>query len=451
MGINSELIPIVVFGDSREKRRENLSVNNLPPQHIEAEEAILGGILLDPAAIGEVRAILRQEHFYIPAHCQIYRAAESLDEAGKPTDLMSVTSWLYDNEVLDNIGGQGKLADLVGQTVSAVNIARYSQLVLEKYERRMLIRAGHELIENCYDGRKKLEETRDKLEEELSSIGVGGVQGEFPVAYNYATREGFLDPKQGIKSGFYELDSLVGGFQKAEYIIIAGRPSIGKTAWALQAARHIAGSLPCVFFSLEMTGQQLTTRLVCGDVGIPSDKIRKGHITNDERKSLEKAIEGYKQIPLVISDVPMGISQMLSYSNSVRRLKGGLGAVCIDYLQLLKYDGDNPTVGVSKLSAQLKAMAKKLDVPLIVLSQLSRSVESRNNKRPINSDLRDSGSLEQDADLIIMCYRDEYYNKDTEEPNTAELIITKHRTGPTGTVKLEFKRGQFYNPGESEW
>lgn len=428
-----------------------MSVNNLPPQNIEAEEAVLGGILLDPAAIGEVRAILRQEHFYVPCHRQIYRAAESLDEAGLPTDLMHVTSWLCDNEVLDKIGGQGKLAQLVDRTVSAVNIGRYSQLVLEKYERRMLIRAGNELIQNCYDGHKKLEESRDKLEADLSSIGVGSVQGEFPTPYNYATREGFLDPKKGVASGFYELDSLLGGFQKSNLIIIAGRPSMGKSSIALQTARNISRDAPSVFFSLEMTGEELTTILVCGEVGIPSDKIRKGYLTAQDKIELEKAIEKIKELPLVINDAPMGVTQMVAYANSVRRQKGGLAAVFVDYLQLMKYDGDNANIGVAKISAQLKAAARKLNVPLIVLSQLHRGVESRNNKRPVNSDLRDSGAIEQDADVIIMCYRDEYYNKDTDEPGIAELIVTKHRTGPVGTVKLEFKKGQYYNPGESEW
>ncbi|MEH2232734.1 MAG: replicative DNA helicase [Nostoc sp.] len=421
----------------------------LPPQNIEAEEAILGGILLDPEAISRVSDRLLPEAFYISAHKDIYQAAVRLHTQGKATDLLSVTSWLTDNEMLARIGGRNKLATLVDRTVSAVNIDALAGLVMDKYLRRQLIKAGNEIVHLGYETETELPQVLDRAEQKVFSVTQerpqsGLVHISDTLINNFQDIEdrnqGIALP--GIPCGFYDLDAMTSGFQRSDLIIIAGRPSMGKTAFCLNLAHNIAASykLPVAFFSLEMSKEQLTQRLLASEAQIESSYLRTGRLSQTQWEPLSRAIGILSEMPIYIDDTPnITVTQMRSQSRRLQAEIGTeLGLIVIDYLQLMEGAGDNRVQELSKITRQLKGLARELSVPVIALSQLSRGVEARTNKRPMLSDLRESGSIEQDADLVIMLYRDEYYSPDTPDRGIAEVIIAKHRNGPTGTAKLLF-------------
>ncbi|WP_392532109.1 replicative DNA helicase [Nostoc sp. C117] len=423
--------------------------DRLPPQNIEAEEAILGGILLDPEAISRVSDRLLPEAFYISAHKEIYQAAVRLHAQGKPTDLLSVTSWLTDHELLARIGGRNKLATLVDRTVSAVNIDGLAGLVMEKYLRRQLIKAGNEIVHLGYETETELPQVLDRAEQK-----VFGVTQERPqsglVHISDTLINNFQDIEDrnqgialpGIPCGFYDLDAMTSGFQRSDLIIVAGRPSMGKTAFCLNLAHNIAASykLPVAVFSLEMSKEQLTQRLLASEAQIESSYLRTGRLSQTQWEPLSRAIGILSEMPIYIDDTPnITVTQMRSQARRLQAEVGTeLGLIVIDYLQLMEGAGDNRVQELSKITRQLKGLARELSVPVIALSQLSRGVEARTNKRPMLSDLRESGSIEQDADLVIMLYRDEYYSPDTPDRGIAEVIIAKHRNGPTGTAKLLF-------------
>ena len=424
--------------------------DRLPPQNIEAEESILGGILLDPEAISRVAEILHAEAFYISAHQEIYKATKSLHDRGAPTDLISVTTWLRDRDLLEKVGGQSKLAQLVDRTVSAVNIDRYAALVMDKYLRRQLIQAGNEIHQLGFESATKLETVLDRAEQKVFGITQKRPKQDLVAIENTLVQtfqeieirnEGQASP--GLKSDFYDLDAMTGGFQRSDLIIIAGRPSMGKTAIALNIAHRIAANyrMPVAIYSLEMSKEQLVQRLLAAEAGIESNRLRAGRISQNEWEPLSRAIGCLSELPIYIDDTAnITVTEMRS---KTRRLKsdcgGELGAIVLDYLQLMDGDGsDNRVQELSRITRALKGMARELKVPVISLSQLSRGVEARNNKRPMLSDLRESGSIEQDADLVLMVYRDEYYNPESPDRGVTELIVTKHRNGPTGVVKLLF-------------
>jgi len=425
--------------------------DRLPPQNIDAEEAILGGVLLDPEAIGRVAELLRPEAFYISAHQEIYRSALALHGQGRPTDLMSITSWLYDHGVLDKIGGQSRLAQLVDRTISAVNIDQYAQLVMDKYLRRKLIQVGGEVAQLGYETDTPLEKVLDQSEQKIFGITQSRPQQSLVATADILTST-FSDIESrslgmvlpGIPCGFYDLDAMTQGFQRSDLIIAAGRPSMGKTSFVLNIARNIAAfhKLPVAVFSLEMSKEQLVYRLLSSEVEIESGRLRAGRISQNEWEPLGHAISALSQLPVFIDDTPnISVTEMRSKARRLQAEQGGaLGLILIDYLQLMEGSGsENRVQELSRVTRALKGLARELSVPVIALSQLSRGVESRTNKRPMMSDLRESGSIEQDADLIIMLYRDEYYNPDTPDRGIAEIIITKHRNGPVGTVKLLFE------------
>lgn len=424
--------------------------DRLPPQNIEAEEAILGGILLDPEAINRVADLMRPEAFYLSAHQEIYRAAIQLQSQGSPTDLMSITAWLRDRELLDKVGGQSKLVQLIDRTVSAVNIDRYANLVMEKYMRRKLIQAGGEISHLGYDTNKDLEDILDQSEQKVFNVTQDRPQQGLMAASDILTHT-FSDIESrslgmvlpGLSCGFYDLDAMTQGFQRSDLIIVAGRPSMGKTSFVMNIARNIAAfhKLPVAIYSLEMSKEQLVQRLLASEVRIESGRLRAGRVSQQEWEPLGHAISTLSQIPIFIDDTPnISVNEMRSKARRLQAEQGGaLGLILLDYLQLMEGGGDNRVQELSKITRSLKGLARELSVPVIALSQLSRSVESRTNKRPMMSDLRESGAIEQDADLIMMLYRDEYYNPDTPDRGIAEVILTKHRNGPTGTVKLLFE------------
>jgi len=424
--------------------------DRLPPQNIDAEESILGGILLDPEAITRVADLVRPEAFYLSAHREIYRAAMTLQSQGCSTDLMSVTAWLSDRGLLDKVGGQSKLVQLIDRTVSAVNIDQYASLVMDKYMRRKLIQTGNEISHLGHDTTVDLEQVLDQAEQKVFGVTQDRPQQGLMATADILTHT-FADIESrslgmvlpGLSCGFYDLDAMTQGFQRSDLIIVAGRPSMGKTAICLNIARNIAAyhKLPVAVFSLEMSKEQLVQRLLASESRIESGRLRAGRISQPEWEPLGHAISTLSQVPVFIDDTPnISITEIRSKARRLQAEQGGaLGLILLDYLQLMEGGGDNRVQELSRITRALKGLARELSVPVIALSQLSWSVESRTNKRPMMSDLRESGAIEQDADLIMMLYRDEYYNPDTPDRGIAEVIISKHRNGPTGTVKLLFE------------
>jgi replicative DNA helicase len=429
---------------------QGIGSDRLPPQNIEAEEAILGGILLDPEAISRVSDRLVPEAFYISAHKDIYQAALHLYEARKPTDLLSVANWLDDNDMLTRVGGRNKLASLVDRTVSAVNIDALASLVMEKYLRRQLIKAGNEIVQLGYQTENELPHILDLAEQKVFAIAQERPQsglvhiGETLVNafQEIETRhQGLALP--GVPSGFYDLDAMTSGFQPSDLIIVAGRPSMGKTAFCLNLTYNVAATykLPVAIFSLEMSKEQLVQRLLASEAEIESGYLRSGRISQSQWEPLSRAISLLSEMPIYIDDTPnITVTEMRSQARRLQAELGtNLGLIVIDYLQLMEGAGDNRVQELSRITRSIKGLARELSVPVIALSQLSRGVEARTNKRPMLSDLRESGSIEQDADLVIMLYRDEYYHPDTPDRGIAEVVIAKHRNGPTGTIKLLFE------------
>lgn len=420
------------------------------PFNIEAEEAVLGGILFDPEAIDRVIDILTPESFYSSAHQEIYRTALALRSLNRATDMMNVLAHLYDRGALERAGGQNRLSELLNSIVSAVNVDQYAYLVQDKYLRRRLIKAGEEVSELAYNTDFSVEVILDQAEQRVFRVGqdtptsglVPTSQSVFETLSSIEARAaGEIPP--GITCDFYDLDGMTQGFQRSDLIIIAGRPGQGKTAFVLEIARNIAKKhkLPIAVFSLEMPKDQINRRLLSAESGIEIGKLRSGCMDGDEWERLGQALQVVSTIPIAVDDdaVP-SISAIRSRSRRYMAESGGtLGAIVIDYLQLMGgSDDSNRVQELSRITRGLKLLARELNVPVFALSQLSRGVETRTNKRPVMSDLRESGSIEQDADLIMMLYRDEYYNPDTPDRGIAEVIIVKHRNGATGTVKLLF-------------
>ncbi|OUC15671.1 MAG: replicative DNA helicase [Alkalinema sp. CACIAM 70d] len=375
--------------------------DRLPPQNLEAEEAILGGILMDPEAIGRITDILTVEGFYLSAHRRIYEAALVLHQQGKPTDLMNVATWLQDHGQLDKVGGQSRLVELCDRTVSAVNIDQYAQLVMDKYLRRRLIRVGNEISALGHDTTQDLVDVLDNAEQKVFNVTQTRPQEGLMSTADVLTQTfaeiesravGMALP--GLACGFYDLDAMTQGFQRSDLIIVAGRPSMGKTSIVLNIARNIASyhKLPVAVFSLEMSREQLVQRLLSSEVRIESSRLRAGRISNQEWEPLGHAISTLSQMPIFIDDSPnLSVTEMRSRARRLQAENGGaLGLILIDYLQLMGSGGnDNRVQALSNITRSLKALARELTVPVIALSQLSRSVESRTDKRPMMSDLRE--------------------------------------------------------------
>lgn len=430
------------------------AIGKLPPQNIEAEAAILGGIMLDPQAIARVKDSLRPEHFYLKAHSRLYDAMLKLHLKEMPPDLMVIVSYLADNDLLEIIGGRNKLVALINQTVGAVNIEALAELVMEKWQRRQLGELATLAHQMQYQSVEQLpmEQAILQLQQKLSELqqnqssskGLTHLAETLVGVYEDVEERSQGQKLPGTPCGFYDLDGMTGGFQRSDLIIVAGRPSMGKTAFCLNIANNIAAAykLPVAIFSLEMSKQQLGQRLLASEAGIEQSYLRSGRISYTQWEPLSRAISTLSDFPIYLDETPNPSFEHIE--TQCRRItsqeEGKLGLVVVDYLQLME-GGEgfgNRNLEISILSRGLKCLARKLQTPVMCLSQLSRSVESRTNKRPTLSDLRDSGSIEQDADVVMMLYRDDYYNSDSPDRGVAEVIIAKHRNGPTGTIKLLF-------------
>jgi len=425
--------------------------DSVPPQNLEAEEAVLGGILLDPDAIGRVAEVLHPEAFYLGAHREIYRTALMLHSQGKPTDLTAMAAWLADMGHLEKVGGSSRLVELVERTLSTASIDQVARLVMDKYLRRQLIRSGNEVIGLGFDQSKPMDQVLDEAEQKIfaisqekPSVGLTATAEILTRTFEEIETRSLGTAVAGIPVNFYDLDALTQGLQRSDLIIVAGRPAMGKTSIVLNIAKNVAQlhNLPVAVFSLEMSKEQLTYRLLSMEVGIESGRLRTGRLQQEEWPLLGKGISSLGALPLYIDDKPnASVLEMRSLCRRLMAQQGKeLGLIVIDYLQLMEGSGsDNRVQELSRITRALKGMARELNVPVIALSQLSRGVEARTNKRPMLSDLRESGSIEQDADLVLMIYRDEYYNPETPDRGITEVIVTKHRNGPVGTCKLLFE------------
>lgn len=436
--------------------------DRLPPQNIEAEEAILGGIMLDPEAVTRVSDHLVPEAFYITAHKDIYQAALRLHRLGKPTDLLSVINWLIDHDLLARIGGRNKLVSLVDRTVSAVNIDALAALVMEKYLRRQLIKAGNEIVHLGYETETELPIVLDQSEQKVFQVSHQKFcsNTEHNSTINIAAYEQLESSSPIYPTGLYELDNLMVGFESGILTIVAGRPSMGKSQIALFLALQmiLLHKLPVIIFSLEMTKKQLEYRLWSlisvvaaykhlGLIPLRSDRIRRHRagfepLEEWEFSSIAKIVGIARKLPLYINDSRgITVSGIASECRQVKAKEGKLGLVVVDYLQMMAEDtGGNRSYELGDVARGLYKMAGELDVPVLALSQISRAVEGRQNKRPMMSDLSQSGILEMVADNIILAYRDEYYNPDTLDQGILELIMAKARHGDTGTATVFFDK-----------
>jgi replicative DNA helicase len=429
----------------------------VPPHSIEAEQSVLGGLLLDNGAADRIADFLSGDHFYSDAHRLLYNAIMQLIGDNKPADVVTVAEALGSINKLDYVGGMSYLAALVENVPTAANIRRYAEIVHERAILRRLAAAGGEIAESAFHplGRA-VREILDQAETKVFEIAEHGARGQQgfqdirPLLTQVVERIEFLynrdNPSDvtGIATGFTDLDRLTSGLQEGDLIVIAGRPSMGKTSLALNIAEHIALVLkmPVAIFSMEMGATQLAMRLM-GSVGrLDQQKIRTGRLTNDDWERLSGALGKLNDAPIHIDETPaMNALEVRARSRRLARQYGGkLGAIVVDYLQLMQAvsDGENRATEISEISRSMKALAKELKVPVLALSQLNRSLEQRPNKRPVMSDLRESGAIEQDADVILFIYREEVYNPDTQEKGVAEIIIGKQRNGPIGMVRLAF-------------
>ncbi|MBO9542145.1 replicative DNA helicase [bacterium] len=432
-------------------------LERIPPQSIEAEQSVLGALLISADALVRVSEILKPESFYRHAHATLYETILRVAERGEPVDLVTVSTDLRTANRLDEIGGYTYLMDLAASIPTAANAEYYARIVEEKAALRALITGGTKIVELGYSQTQKLDETIDEAERIIFDVAQGRRTSKDISHIKDILRDTFetiehryenQDNVMGYATGYYDLDYMMSGLHSSDMIVLAARPAMGKTSFALNLAQNIAklNNLPVMVFSLEMSKEQLAQRLICSEARINAHRIKTGFLSETDWPKLTEAIGSLASSPIYIDDTPA--ITVMEVRGKARRLKAlekkELGLIVIDYLQLMSGGGSssdgNRVQEISAISRNLKALARELNVPIIALSQLSRAVESRTDKRPMLSDLRESGAIEQDADIVMFIYRDEYYNQESLDKNVAEVILAKHRNGPVGTVKLFFEK-----------
>ncbi len=430
-------------------------LDRLPPQNVEAEQSVIGAMMLEKEAISKVAEFLRPEDFYREAHRLIFASILGLFDQNEAIDIITVTEEMRKNEKLESAGGIAYITSLANSVPTAANVLYYAKIVEEKAQLRSLIYTATEIAQMGYEASDEVANIMDQAEKKILEISSRRLGQDFaPIkeiifdAFNkietlYANKGGIT----GLSTGFKDLDRLTAGLQPSDLILIAARPSMGKTAFVLNIAQHLAirEKQTVAFFSLEMSKEQLVQRMLCSEAAIDSQRLRIGELGDADWRKLVVAADRLSQAPIFIDDTA-GIS-VVEMRAKARRLKveHGLKLIIIDYLQLMQGSGrggnsENRQQEISEISRSLKALARELNVPVVALSQLSRSVESRQIKRPMLSDLRESGSLEQDADIVAFLYREDYYNPETDKKNVTEVIISKHRNGPVDTVPLYFHK-----------
>ncbi|HSO02611.1 MAG TPA: replicative DNA helicase, partial [Gaiellaceae bacterium] len=424
----------------------------VPPQNLEAEESVLGAMLLSPVAVGTVSEILDAADFYRESHAKVYRGALALWAKGEPVDAITLVDSLEERGELEQVGGRARIHELAALVPATANAAHYARIVREMATLRGLVRAGSEIARLGQERPGETTDLVDRAEQIVFDLAQQRVTSDF------AHIEGLLKESferimhlyeagadvTGIPTGFKELDKLTSGFQPGNLIVIAARPSMGKSALALQMAQNLAvrNDIPVALFTLEMSKSEVTQRMMCSEAKVESQSLRTGKLKPEDWPRLTAACDKLMKAPIWVDDT--GSITMMEIRSKARRLKSrepNLGLIIVDYLQLMTSgsNSENRVQEVSQISRSLKVLARDLEVPIVALSQLSRAVEQRHDKRPILSDLRESGSIEQDADLVGFVYRDEYYNgEESDSQGIAELILAKHRNGPTDTIKLSF-------------
>lgn len=425
-----------------------------PPHSLEAEQSVLGGLMLDNQAWDKIADQLKEKDFYLPAHRALFRAIASLANQARPFDVVTLTDALKSNQQLGEIeGGEVYLYELARNTPSAANIAAYAEIVRERSVLRQLIGIATEITENAFSpSGRSIGELVDEAERKVFQISDLGERGSGPIRISdyLAKAVDRIDllfhsdqTITGLSTAYKDLDEMTSGLQPSDLVIVAGRPSMGKTTFAMNIAEHAAiqGTKPVLIFSMEMPGQALAMRMMSSLGRIDQHRIRTGKLTDEDWPRVTSAVSMLSEAKMFIDDTPaLSPGEVRARARRLAKEQGSLGLIVIDYLQLMQVHGskENRTTEISEISRSLKSLAKELDVPIIALSQLNRSLEQRADKRPVMSDLRDSGAIEQDADLIIFIYRDEVYNEAGPDKGSAEIIIAKQRNGPTGKVRLTF-------------
>jgi replicative DNA helicase len=443
---------------ARAPRQENggAAPGRVPPHDLDAERSVVSALLLDPRAFHDVSLELRADDFYHPAHQTIYRTMLAIHEETRPVDLITLSEQLNARKLLDQVGGTVFLAEIADFAATAANVAHHARIVRDKAVKRRLAAVAAEIVESAFEDQGSADELLDFAESRVFDVSKAqsrttfqSLHDEMPGTFDYVeaimNRGGELT---GIPTGFRDLDQITGGLQAGELIVIAARPSMGKTAFALNIARNAAveHGKKVALFSLEMTTRSLIIRLLSSEAAIDFSSLRKGFLPMTDYRRLQSAADKLTGAEIWIDD--SGTLDILEIKAKSRRLHAehGLDLVVLDYLQLAHAEGrrDRKDLEIAEISKGLKALAKELDIPVIALSQLNRGPEQRDpdKRRPMMGDLRESGAIEQDADVIAFIYRDVVYNKDAEDPRLAEIIIEKQRNGPTGTVKLDFE-GRF--------
>ncbi len=434
----------------------SISLNNVPPHSLEAEKCVLGALLLDKDAIIKIADVLHAEDFYHEGNRLVYEAILTLFNKHVPVDLLTLTSYLEDQNQLEKTGGSSYLAQLPVDVPTASHIFQYATIVIHKATLRRLVNSGQLITGLGYDEGADIEDLLEKAEQSLFNVSRSFVKDKFVhikdiLTLTYEKIAELHDPEQrekyqGVSTGFHSLDNILTGLHPSDLVILAARPSMGKTAFALNIAQNVAEKDRAVgIISLEMSKEQLVERLFCSLLEVDSWKIKTGKLTDNDFARIGPVMDRLNSTKIFIDD-SLG-SSIVELRAKARRLQmeHGLDLLVIDYLQLMQGRSNNGGFGnrvqeISEISRSLKALARELNIPIIALSQLSRAVESRVNKRPQLSDLRESGSIEQDADVVMMLYREDYYEEETDRKGVTEIIINKHRNGPIGTVELMFQK-----------
>ena len=428
-----------------------MAEGRVPPQSIEAELSVLGAMMLKKEAVTQAIELLRADEFYRQAHRAVFEAMEGLVRIGEPVDIVTVTEALKKSGRLEQVGGISFLANLTNRVPSTANLAYYAKIVKEKALLRALIDASTEIAGAAYEASEDVAQQLDDAEQKILAIAGGRITGSFTpikdVVFDAVDRVSELAAVKGgitgLSTGLKTLDSVTRGLQKSDLVIVAARPAMGKTAFVLNLATHVALQGKTVaFFSLEMPREQLMHRIFCAEGQIDATHLARGELDDDEWSRLVNVADRMLKAELYFDDTSS--TTVMDIRTRARRLRAehGLDLIAIDYLQLIQAPGraENRTLAVAEMTRSLKVLARELSVPIVVLSQLSRATEGRSDKRPMLSDLRESGSIEQDADIVMFLYREDYYNQDTENANITELSIAKHRNGATDTVKMFFQK-----------
>ena len=423
----------------------------VPPQSLDAEESVLGAMMLSPGAIATVSEILDPGDFYRESHAKVFRSALALWAKGEPVDAITVVDELEERGELETVGGRVRIHELAALVPATANAGHYARIIRESATLRGLIRAGGEISRLGWEGIGEPAELVDRAEQVIFTLSQQRTSGDF-AHIETLLKESFEritalyesgSDITGLASGFRDFDRLTSGFQPGNLVVVAARPSMGKSAFGLCAAANLAvrHGVPVAIFTLEMSKAEVTQRLMCSEAKVESQRLRSGRLAPEDWPRLTAACDKLAKAPIYVDDT--GSVTMMEIRSKARRLKSkqqDLGLVVVDYMQLMTSgtNAENRVQEVSQISRNLKLLARDLDLPILAMSQLSRAVEQRHDKRPILSDLRESGSIEQDADLVAFLYRDDYYNDDSDQQGIAEVILAKHRNGPTDTVKLSF-------------